>query len=151
MNGSTTRRALAATCLGLLLLALPACGGKRRRRPPPKAKPQPAAGAGWELLGERVASHRVDRDVIPVTAVEGVFERIQVRVKGRAIEVADLKVHFRNGDVQDVRVRRRIPAGGSTRAIDLEGRDRVIRKVTVIYRTRLPAGPRAHVRLFGHR
>jgi len=103
----------------------------------------------WELIGERLVDHGLDHDIIPVTIAEGTFGKIKLIVRNRKIEFLDLKIHFGNGDVQDVAVRRIIPAGGETRIIDLEGNDRVIKKVTFWYRTSGKAPGRATVRLWG--
>ncbi len=114
----------------------------------------PAAPRGgeprWELLGRREVAFRAEQDTIPVTASEGRFRRLRLEVEGNAIEVIDLRVTFGNGDEQDVQVRERIAAGGSTRAIDLPGEARVIRSVRLRYKTEgRDARGRATVRLFG--
>jgi len=54
--------------------------------------------------------------------------------------------------VQDVAVRRIIPAGGETRVIDLKGGPRVIRRVEFTYEAESRGrGRRATIRLFGRR
>ncbi len=108
-----------------------------------------AVAGSWEFLGERLANFGLDRDVIVVTASEGTFTRIQLRIRHAAIEILDLKVHFGDGSTFDAAVRLLIPAGGETRAIDLPGAARVIRKVEFTYRTPSLRGKRALVRLFG--
>lgn len=108
-----------------------------------------AAAAGWEFLGERKVAHGLDRDEIRVTAREGRFRQIQLRVRVAAVTFRDVKVHFGDGSVQDVELRRTIPAGGETRAIDLEGGNRVIEKVVFWYNTRPARRKQATVRLFG--
>jgi hypothetical protein len=120
-------------------VSLSACGGDRRGGPPP----------GWEFLGERAVNWRVDRDVIPVTASEGRFTAVQLRVRGNGVHILDLKVHFGNGGTQDVAIRSHIPAGGHTRVIDLNGGPRVIRKITMVYKTAGARAGRAVVRAWG--
>ncbi len=98
---------------------------------------QPGASAvptKWVMLGERTVAFGADRDVIAVTASEGTFTRIKLKVKRRGIKILDLKIHYGNGDTHDVSVSRLIAAGGETRVIDLPGDLRVIQKVTMIYR-----------------
>ena len=58
-------------------------------------------------------------------------------------------VHFGDGEVQEVELRRQIPAGGETRAIDLKGGRRVIRKVVFWYNTPQSKRRKAVVQLFG--
>lgn len=82
----------------------------------------------------------VDRDVIPVTASEGRFKRIQLRVTGQPIEVIDLEVHFGNDEHHDVQVRETFRPGTTSRVIDLPGDARVIKKIVIIYRNKV--GPR---------
>lgn len=108
---------------------------------------QPRAG-DWDYLGSRKVNHAVDRDEIVVTAREGTFKRIKLRVRDRQVTFRDVKVHYANGDVQDINLRRTIPAGGETRVIDLNGNNRVIRKVVFWYNTSRVRGKRATVQLF---
>ncbi len=105
----------------------------------------------WVKLGERTVNHTVDRDEIVVKAKKGVFRKIKLKVKHRKVTFRDVKVHFANGDVQDVALRREIPAGGQTREIDLEGKNRVITKVVFWYNTTSVRGKRAKVQLLGER
>ncbi len=105
----------------------------------------------WVKLGERTVNHAVDRDEIVVSAKKGVFRKIKLKVKRRKVTFRSVKVHFANGAVQDVTLRRAIPAGGETRTIDLEGKDRVIKKVVFWYETTSVQGKRAKVQLLGER
>ena len=127
----------------------------RRGQAQPAAVVQPAQPTqpNWELLGERVVNFRGDHDVIPVGLRDGRFRRIQLRVRGNAVHMNDLRVNFANGTTYDVPVRTNIASGGQTRAIDLPGDLRVIRNVRMTYRTRARRAPRgrATVRLFGSR
>ncbi len=104
---------------------------------------------GWERLGSRTVNHAIDRDEISVTARDGTFRKIKLRVRHRQVTFRDVKVHFANGDVQDVELRRAIPAGGETRVIDLAGRNRVITRVVFWYNTTRVRGKRAVVELYG--
>ena len=102
----------------------------------------------WEKLGEKTVERRAERDEIVVTAREGRFTAIKLKVRVAGVNFKDLKVHFGNGEVQDVQVRKLIPAGGETREIDLDGdRPRVIRKVSFVYKSR--GARRAVVVLWG--
>lgn len=111
----------------------------------------PAGAATWELLGTRAADFRADHDVITVTGAEGRFTRIKLEVRGNGIELRDLKVVFGDGDVQDIRVRRHLAPGQSTRVIELAGEPRVVRKVTFWYRSQPRPRGRAMVRLMGRK
>lgn len=110
-----------------------------------------AARPAWKFLGERAVSDRVDHDSIAVTAAEGDLVALQLRVKGHAVQFHEVKIHYANGEVQRVELREVIPAGGSSRVIDLEGKERVVRSVELLYDARTVRGHRARVRLFGRR
>ncbi len=116
--------------------------------PREEAKEQPAP-ARWEHLGQRQVQRRAERDTILVTAKEGRFRKIKLAVRDNGIELLDLAVTFGDGTRHDVNVRAVIAAGGETRAIDLPGEARVIRKVELVYRSRSPRKGRATVHLFG--
>jgi hypothetical protein len=112
------------------------------------AAPVAAARGGWTLLGERRVSDAADHDVIAVSATRGDFTKLQVRVLDRAVQFRSLKIHFGNGDTQDVELRDVIRAGGSSRVIDIEGGDRVIRSVELRYDAQALGGRTARVRVF---
>lgn len=108
-----------------------------------------AADPRWRLLGERSVRLLGDRDEILVTASRGTMRRIRLRVLDQGVEFFDVTVHFANGEQFEAQMRSFIRAGAQTRAIDLPGRDRVIRHVSLTYRTRRGADGRARVQLWG--
>ena len=105
----------------------------------------------WKLLGTKVVKFRTERDVIVVGADEGVYKKIKLTVRKSGIRIKDMKVHFANGDVFDVKIRNFIPAGGETRVIDLPGKNRIIKKVVFWYKSTKKNSKRATVRLFGRK
>jgi hypothetical protein len=108
------------------------------------------ARGDWTMLGERTVDRQGDHDEILVTGLEGDFHRIALRVQGAPVEFYRVAVHYSNGDIQEVDMREQIRDGGETRAIDLEGKDRVIERVVFNYRTEdVRRGPRAVVQLWG--
>lgn len=108
-------------------------------------------GADWVFLGQRLVNDRADHDVIVVTAAKGDFTRIKLTVQRASVDFHRVTVHFGNGTKQEVDLRHTIRAGGETRAIDLEGADRVINRVEFWYDANAIRGRRAQVRLFGLR
>ncbi len=87
----------------------------------------------WVKLGERHVSDRTDRDTLRIGVKRGKFEAVRLGAKGRAIQFHDVKIHFANGDVQDVELRNVVQAGKWTRAIDLRGGKRGIEKIVMTY------------------
>ena len=94
-----------------------------------------ALAGGWEKLGSREVTFQAERDTISVTIMEGTFKQIKLMVRKNGVRFLDMKVHFANGQTQDVELRAFIPAGGETRVIDLSGRKRIIKKVTFAYKS----------------
>ena len=96
-------------------------------------------------------NHALDRDEIRVGGHNGTYRQIKLLVRRRAIVFRDVRVHYANGGVQDVPLRSSIPAGGESRAIDLNGRNRIIERVVFLYNTGPRRGKRAVVQLYGRR
>jgi hypothetical protein len=126
--------------------------------PAPAATPKPAtpkpaapaAGSGnWERLGARTVKRRAEQDTIMVTAKDGRFTKLKFKVKNSALKMLDMKVHYGNGERQDVPLRFDIPAGGESRVIDLSGNKRVIQKVVFRYKSARDGRGRAEVVLWG--
>ena len=105
----------------------------------------------WVLLGERTVTDRLDHDTIVVTAERGEFSAVKVMVKKHAIDFHRFVVHYGNGEDQDVEVRHTIPAGGSSRTVDLAGGRRVIKSIDFWYDARTLGGKKAVVRVLGLR
>ena len=103
----------------------------------------------WELLGKRKVNYGLDRDEIMVTAREGGFTKLKLRVLKSPINLHRFVVHYGNGSKQEVAVRKKIPAGGETRVIDLKGGKRVIRKIVFWYDTKGLQKKRATVAVWG--
>jgi hypothetical protein len=127
--------------LVLALAAFPVLGGGAAQ-----------AGEKWVRLGERVVDDRLDHDSIGVGSSRGRFDRVRITVRGRPVHFLDVKVHFANGKTWSAEIRKLIPAGGSTKEIELPGGEREIRSVEFWYETQSPGkGKRATVELHGRR
>ena len=116
---------------------------------PAKAKP-----VEWVVLGQKKIDFGADKDTIPVTVKEGLFKRIKFRVAGQKAKIWDVKVHFGNGEVFDVQLRKEFAPNSWTRVIDLPGAARVIKKVTLLYKSRVRSPlkrGRATLQLYGAR
>ena len=103
----------------------------------------------WELLGVKKVDYALDRDEVLVTAREGTFTGLKIRVKRSPINLHKIVVHYGNGQVDEIDVRTNIRAGGETRVIDLPGNKRVIQKVVFWYDTKNLARGKGVVELWG--
>lgn len=101
----------------------------------------------WEQIGVREVRERVERDTIVVEGPRR-FERIRLCAYRNPIHILDLDVRFANGGHQNVSVRQRVNAGECTRAIDLDGGDRNLEAVTMVYEETSRRRRTATVRLF---
>jgi len=103
----------------------------------------------WDLLGTRDVRDAVDHDSIAVHGGRR-FERIRLCVYERPVHFIDLDVRFANGGHQDAPVRAVIRPGECTRVINLEGDDRNITTVGMVYEANTRRrGVHATVRLYG--
>jgi hypothetical protein len=94
----------------------------------------PAEAAGpWQFAGMRVVNGSFDVDKISVGPRHNRADKMLLKVRGNDLRVYDVKIHYTSGGVQDVPIRKIIPQGGSTRVIDLNGKNRNIKHVTFRY------------------
>lgn len=105
----------------------------------------------WELLGVRKVNYGLDHDEILVTRSEGLFTGIKIKVKGGAVNMHRLVVHYGNGEKDEFELRENFRAGSESRIIDLPGNKRVIRKVDFLYDTKNVANRKGVVELWGFR
>jgi hypothetical protein len=103
------------------------------------------------FLGEKLVNDRLDHDALIVTAAKGNFTGIILRVKGASVDFHKVIVVFGNSETQEIALRNTIPAGGSSRVIDLKGNDRVIRGIEFWYDANTIRGRKAIVRVFGRK
>lgn len=101
----------------------------------------PGRGDDWTELGcQQVNLFGRDRDVIRVGRRDGRFRAIRLLVRGADVEMLDLKVVYANGRPDDIPVKNLIRAGERTRPLDLQGRERAIDRVEMVYRTVINPG-----------
>ncbi|MEI2695037.1 MAG: hypothetical protein V9E90_08200 [Saprospiraceae bacterium] len=103
----------------------------------------------WEQLGSRTVKFGMDRDEILVTAKEGFFTGLKIRVTNSALNMHKMVIHFGDGTTQDVELKNNFKAGQESRVIDLAGNRRVITKVVFWYDTKNARQTKAVVELWG--
>ncbi|MBK6953650.1 MAG: hypothetical protein IPH24_16860 [Crocinitomicaceae bacterium] len=103
----------------------------------------------WEKLGSRVVTMTGDHDEILVTATEGVYTAIQLRILKAPIHLLNINIIFGNGDNENIVFDKLFTAGSETRVIDLVGNKRIIKKVNLNYKSAPTQKGRAVVSLWG--
>jgi hypothetical protein len=88
-----------------------------------------------DLLGQQEVDFTRDSDVIDVGKGEGRFQKIRVVVRGGPIQLYDMKVIFTDDSVFDPENRDRILQEDSSYVIDLPGHQRIIKRITFLYRS----------------
>jgi hypothetical protein len=89
---------------------------------------------GWNRLGQRQVSFRVERDVIPALG-EGRFHRIMLVVNDADLEMFDVRVVFGTGESFSPATRFYFGGDTRSRVIDLPGDARVIRRIEFAYKS----------------
>jgi hypothetical protein len=102
----------------------------------------------WVELGARDVADRTDHDVIKLPD-DRRFTHIRLCVYRFAVRFYDVEVSFHNGSGQTVHVASLIRPGRCTRAIDLDGGQRNIERISLTYETTRFRRRTATVRVFG--
>ena len=103
----------------------------------------------WIHLGDKHVDGNSDHDKISLGSSEGWFHQLQIRVDDAPVSFKRVVVHFGNGTDEELQFRQIIEAGGSTRAMDLRGRRRIIKSVEFWYEKVSGSTKRPTVRLYG--
>jgi hypothetical protein len=111
----------------------------------------PAKADEWALIGERKAGLNPDRDVFNIGSSEGRFSALKFRALGNSVAVAEVRVFFKNGTSQYLNVQEHMKPGEYTRPYDLNGQERSILRVEVLYQSENPYRGQAMFQIFGQR
>lgn len=92
---------------------------------------------GWVLLGAQTAGRflQAEEDNIEVGRNEGLFKRIRVTVKDRALVFDQLRIVYGNGEEEVIPVKTTVAANSTFGPVDLKGGNRVIRSIRARYRS----------------
>ena len=105
----------------------------------------------WKKLGSRIVGFKSDWDEIMVTGQSGTFNAIKLEVAKSDVHFDRVLVVYRNKSNESLKIKKNIQAGSSTRAINLKGSNRIIRKVIFYYQTKPDSDKKAKVTLYGMR
>lgn len=114
-------------------------------RPPAADRP----GDKWELLGQRQANLKMDRDRIDVGRSQGTFRELRFTVRGAPLEMHEMVVTFGNGSQFKPALKLQFDERTSSRNIDLPGDRRAIKSVDFAYRSANRREGTATVMLYG--
>ena len=103
----------------------------------------------WFFLEDKNVSFGVDHDVIHFGNWKDDVRQIKLKVTDGPLKMYDMKIHFDNGDIQDVALRNRFAQGSESRVIDLNGGLRHLKKIEFWYETKGFARGRARVAVWG--
>jgi IPT/TIG domain len=104
--------------------------------------------SGWTLLGEKMVRGKRDRDEIPVGRYEGRFNELMVIVEDGDIHMTSMEILFVNGDSFKPSIGHFFREDQRSRAIDLPGDRRTIRRIEFRYGN-LPGPDQARVQVWG--
>lgn len=111
----------------------------------------PESHAGWEAIGSRQVDFRTDRDALEVPGKRA-YRRIMFEVDRGDIELSNVRVFFANGESFSPDTRLHFDANTRTRAIDLPGALRDIRRIEFRYHSIRGGGEgKAVVQVFGRK
>ncbi|HUM45389.1 MAG TPA: DUF2541 family protein [Chitinophagales bacterium] len=104
---------------------------------------------GWHKIAETVVNLKTDQDELMVLGADH-YKAIRLKATDSDIEITDVRVMYENEQVQDIEVRKILKAGEQTREIDLDGKDRAIKKIRLTYKTVPNAKQdKAHLEIWG--
>ncbi len=104
---------------------------------------------GWQKIGEVTASFQVEKDGISVLGADR-FKSIKLRCTDATIEIYDVEVYYESGDSEHLDVKSELKAGQETRAMDLKGSTRELKKVVFTYKSKAGMeNNKAHIELYG--
>lgn len=88
----------------------------------------------WEKLGERTVNLTVDKDVIRC-GHKGTFTAIRFHVERAPVTFLRVVVQYANGSVDNLNFNQTVRQGGDSRYLDLRGGKRIIRDITIYYKS----------------
>lgn len=106
---------------------------------------------GWHKIGETKVDFTKDRDEVLVMGADK-FATMKFKVTDAPIDITDVEIFYESGDNQKVNLGSAIKAPGESRAIDLNGGERRIKKIVLMYKT-IPnyKDKKAHVEIWGNK
>ena len=112
---------------------------------------QNATRADWRFIADKWVNYGLDHDAIHLGDLKDDFRQIKIRVTDAPLKIYDMKIHYDNGDVQDVSLKLLFRQGEESRVIDLNGGLRHLRKIEFWYETKGVRKGKARIAVWGKR
>ncbi len=103
----------------------------------------------WFFLEDKNVGFGVDHDVIHFGNWKDDVRQIKLKITDGPLKMYSMKIHFDNGETQDVSMRLRFAQGSESRVIDMNGGLRHLTKIEFTYETKGFARGRARVAVWG--
>jgi hypothetical protein len=104
---------------------------------------------GWHKIGETTVDFTKERDEVVVLGANR-FSAIRLKVADAPIDMIAAEAYYESGDKQDLKCPWSIKAPGESDLINLNGGERSLKKIVLIYKT-IPnyKDKHAHVEIWG--
>jgi hypothetical protein len=89
---------------------------------------------GWHRIGDRTVDFVKDHDEFIVIGADR-FSSIKFKVTEASIQLMSLEVYYESGDKQNIIVNSPVISGTESKAIDLNGGERSLKKIVFEYKT----------------
>jgi hypothetical protein len=103
----------------------------------------------WFFLEDKKVGFGVDHDVIHFGNWKDDVRQIKLKVTDGPLRMYDMKIHFDNGEVQDVPLRNKFLQGMESRVIDMNGGLRHLTKIEFWYETKGYLRGRSKISVYG--
>jgi hypothetical protein len=90
--------------------------------------------AGWHKIGSRTIDFKNDKDEITVLGSDK-FSSIKFMIKDAPVNLKNIEVYYESGDNQNIAVNSPIGPAMESKAYDLDGGERSVKKITFDYNT----------------
>jgi len=90
--------------------------------------------AGWHKIGSRTIDFKNDKDEITVLGSDK-FSSIKFMVKDAPVNLKNVEVYYESGDNQNIAVNSPIGPAMESKAYDLNGSERSLKKISFDYNT----------------
>ena len=104
----------------------------------------------WFAIGSQSINREADSDSIVVLDSRTTFHSVKFIVRGSAVRLHRVVLHFDDDGQQESILHELVPDGGESRAIHLKGAHRAIRRVDFSYDAKTVRHKGAFVQLLGH-